>query len=765
MFIANLSSSELPSRKANSIQVMQMSEAFCKQGHSVILFGKRSADFEPANYYTADLKKYYGTESSFAIRLINCKLKKRFWSGVEYGLRVYRAIKCVTEKPDVFYGRNLYALISCLAFNKPVIYESHASPSCGRKKIENHLFYHTSFAGLVVISETLADYYRENFEIFRLFPEKILVCNDAGREFSACFKENCDNLHFTIGYAGSLFPGKGVELVAKLAEAMPDFKFVIAGGDDRQIKEKRKYWPYKNLDFKGFIQPSLIGDFCKSCDVLIAPYQEQVFSDEKERRDLSRWMSPLKIFDYMAVKRPMIVSDLPCFEDVLKNHETALLVKPEDLQGWCQAVYALYIDASLRKKLSENAYREFETKYTWKLRAKRIIEYFVTTVGDKISKPVILHVIGDLNMGGAERTLTNLLLELKNQSYEHRVITLFENGTLAERLDNSGIKMFSAHLQKNIFCLFQLGHLIKLIKAQKPVLIQTWMYHSNNLINLLSVFFRGIPIVNNIRHSEPWTGSLKTILSAWVGAVLSRLTNNKILCCSKISKEKHIAIGYPSENMVVIENGFSERTYNKEQARSCFEFLNFLGERKHIRGKNWIVIVVGRYCKEKDYDNFARAAGYVAGRMGNVTFVMCGSMIDSANSELVAMLTANNVIFNCHLMGQRNDVEDLMAVADLLVSASSSEAFPNVIAEAMNVGTPCVATDVGESRNIIGDTGIVVPAKNPVALGEAILTMLKDEDRLVELGKRAKQRIEQNYSVKAMAKHYIEVWKKVDYRF
>ena len=137
MRIAYFASSAIPSQKANSIQVIKMCNAFSELGHEVTLFAKSSENSN--NCSINKLKEYYGIKNSFELYTLSAS-NIRLLGGLEYGYKVYKKITDLKIDFDIFYGRNLYALTFCQNFNRPLIYESHAKPSPGRKILENHLF-------------------------------------------------------------------------------------------------------------------------------------------------------------------------------------------------------------------------------------------------------------------------------------------------------------------------------------------------------------------------------------------------------------------------------------------------------------------------------------------------------------------------------------------------------------------------------------------------------------------------------------------------
>lgn len=137
--------------------------------------------------------------------------------------------------------------------------------------------------------------------------------------------------------------------------------------------------------------------------------------------------------------------------------------------------------------------------------------------------------------------------------------------------------------------------------------------------------------------------------------------------------------------------------------------------------------------------------------------------MDESNRDLLNLASDLGVRRRIILAGSRSDIPAVMNAVDLHVLPSQSEAFPNVVAEAMACGTPCVVTDVGDSRLLVEDTGWVVPPNNPKELAKAIveaLTAIKHSGR-DSIGRRCRARIEQNFSLDRMARAYDALWARV----
>jgi len=113
-----------------------------------------------------------------------------------------------------------------------------------------------------------------------------------------------------------------------------------------------------------------------------------------------------------------------------------------------------------------------------------------------------------------------------------------------------------------------------------------------------------------------------------------------------------------------------------------------------------------------------------------------------------------------HLLNERDDVPALMCTMDIFcLSSAWGEGFPNVIGEAMAIGLPCVATDIGDISTIIGNTGVVVSPHNKEALASGIerLLLMPEEERRM-LGANAQAQINANFKLEVIVKEYIELY-------
>lgn len=140
--------------------------------------------------------------------------------------------------------------------------------------------------------------------------------------------------------------------------------------------------------------------------------------------------------------------------------------------------------------------------------------------------------------------------------------------------------------------------------------------------------------------------------------------------------------------------------------------------------------------------------------------MLAGRGVSYQNSDFMALVDAHNIdLEKIQLCGDLDDVSPFYQGIDLLVQSSITEGFPNVLVEAMASGVPCVATDVGDSREIVGETGFIVPSRSPRALAKAILHYSSmSHAQHIEYGENARNRVVLNFDISIVANKYIDIW-------
>ncbi len=368
MKIVYISDSIIPSKSANSVHVMKMCSSFTKNGHQVILIC-RQGDKKINDEY-----EYYGVPNNF-------KIKKFFWPNIKGGGLIYGfLIKVFLSKLSsdyVVYGRSIYGLLYAAKKGFSSVFEVHTPPRNNfHYKKEKELFALPGFKGLVTISQSLANKYYKDFPLLK--NKKNVVAHDGADIYldgQLKIKLKGNN-NISVGYVGSLYPGKGVENIVEIAKICKDMDFYILGGDNDIVENWQKHTEnIKNLYFYGHIQHSNLYLYMNSFDIMLAPYQVKVYVDYKKNTNTVDWMSPLKIFEYMSYGKAIICSDLPVIREILVNNINSLLCDPVNMESWAEALNKLR-NSNIREKIGEAAKSLFLEKYTWEKRANDVVKIF-----------------------------------------------------------------------------------------------------------------------------------------------------------------------------------------------------------------------------------------------------------------------------------------------------------------------------------------------------------------------------------------------------
>jgi glycosyltransferase involved in cell wall biosynthesis len=371
MKIVYLANSKIPSRTANSIHVMKMCQAFAKNGHAVVLMTPDYGDIEPD---VDDIYTFYGVDNCFAVQKIPLwpnRLKKLHRRWVNWQVRQHR--------PDLVYARchglKLYSLETLglpLVFEAHALYRHHAQLS--RLIMRSHL------KRVVVISEELRQDHQAHFGT----PDRLMqVVHDGADEPPSTAPAALEARSATsiststplkVGYVGHLYPGKGMEIIGELAPKVQWADFHVIGGSPDDLKHwQDQLQNSHNVFLHGFMAPAQTEQYRQACDVLLAPYQSSV--TVPGGGDVGRWMSPLKIFEYMAAGKAILASDLPVLREILNHGHTALLCSPNQVESWIEGLSQLQQNPDLRASLGHNARAVFQAKHTWQARAKQVIDH------------------------------------------------------------------------------------------------------------------------------------------------------------------------------------------------------------------------------------------------------------------------------------------------------------------------------------------------------------------------------------------------------
>jgi len=398
MKIAIICSGHIPSQWAHSITTAKMADAFHKLSHHVELLAverfmegrqkKIVKDVHELYGISRDIKiVYFRDNSPFyfqEVRPCGCALRlvqKVTRNRLSYILDPERKISryCKDNEMDFSYCRSYRIVRYNIENQLSTIMESH-TPHIKHPDLQRVIKLSCSryFKGLVTISEIL----KQNFIRAGVPKEKILVLQDGVdvESFQNLPSQpeiremlNLPSDKKLVIYCGSLFPDKGIEHILLVAKNLMDVMFILVGGREGHIRMWRNYVNSRqisNVEFTGFVENSRVPLYLKAADALIMPYK----TEQKTRIMDIHTTSPLKLFEYMAAKKPIISTNIPAISRTIKHGVDGLLAEPNDIGELAHLVEVVLEDKKLAENLSHNAYEKVQ-EYDWKKRCEMILQY------------------------------------------------------------------------------------------------------------------------------------------------------------------------------------------------------------------------------------------------------------------------------------------------------------------------------------------------------------------------------------------------------
>jgi glycosyltransferase involved in cell wall biosynthesis len=365
MRILFVSLSYVPSRRASSVQVMNMCAALAARGHEVTLVAK-AGDGDGR-----DVHAFYGVPATFEVARVARPARRG--GGAVYAAAVARRIARARGVAQLVYSRDLAGGGVAAVLGVPFVFETHGVPTRPwQRALLRRTISSRACRGVVSISEALRRDLLDEGIVPASAPHVVAhdACDPAriGRAPRAAISTPP-----RIGYVGNLYRGRGVELIVELARRMPDRRFELVGGSDDDVARVRADGVPANLVLHGFVAPARLGEVYAALDMLLMPFPREGVR-AIGGSDTSRWCSPMKMFEYMASGVPMISSDLPVLGEVLHDGENALVAPAADAAAWQAAIERLCADPALRVRLATRAQEDLRRDYTWSARAARVMQ-------------------------------------------------------------------------------------------------------------------------------------------------------------------------------------------------------------------------------------------------------------------------------------------------------------------------------------------------------------------------------------------------------
>lgn len=368
----------------------------------------------------------------------------------------------------------------------------------------------------------------------------------------------------------------------------------------------------------------------------------------------------------------------------------------------------------------------------------------------------LLFVINGLNRGGAEIMLSRLVESEALRECEIAVVSLLGPGDLSAAFEGRVAVLRHLDLKNPLKIVGGVFGLVRLIVSFRPQIIHSWLYQADLLAGICSICLGKRQVVWSIRQTNLSLehNSLATKTVILICALLSRFIPAKIVSNANAAVKTHVAQGYDASKIITIPNGVDTvaNAPDASQRKAIRDELN-------IPATSPVVGMVARFDSQKNHRGFFEAAKSIRKKLPNVVFLLCGDGITPRNDDIMAMVSGAGLQDCTHLLGKRTDTTAVLNAIDLLLSPSHGEGWPNVVGEAMACGTPCVATDVGDTATIIGKVGCVVEAGDMQMIAQRALEILTlPEQELARLTVSARERIVEKFEMEAIAARYRETY-------
>lgn len=369
MKIAAISTAQVPSQTANSIQVMKVCNALARLGHEVRLYlpGEGEVNRE-------ELAELYGITMSFEIEKLPAhpRLKRNDFA--------WRAVQLAGwHKADLVYSWAIQAAVFALVGGKAVLFEAHDLPTGRFGPFWTRAFLRLpGKKRLVMITHALQAALERRFGWLLPPKDQVIAPNGLDLERYLGLPAPAKARRWlglseglTVGCTGHLYAGRGGDLFLGLARRFPGLQFLWVGGRPQDVETYRNLAAgMENVTFTGFIPNARLPLYQAAADILLMPYGRSIAGSSGGNS--AEICSPMKLFDYLGAGRAILTSDLPVIREVL-DEEHAMFAPPEDLPGWVSALERLASDDALRTHLAAQA-RRLAERYTWLERERRCLE-------------------------------------------------------------------------------------------------------------------------------------------------------------------------------------------------------------------------------------------------------------------------------------------------------------------------------------------------------------------------------------------------------
>lgn len=261
----------------------------------------------------------------------------------------------------------------------------------------------------------------------------------------------------------------------------------------------------------------------------------------------------------------------------------------------------------------------------------------------------------------------------------------------------------------------------------------------------------------------PTSTHLRDIIHVSASAMAELNCNRRLIAVSQATVEAHVARGMERERIVVIRNGVDLAQFQPRPRQG------WLRRELQLADSSLLIATIGQIGLRKGQDVLAIAAPDIIRQIPSAHFLMLGertsTKLESIEFEqsIHRSFAEQNLTKHLHMLGYRNDVATLLPEIDLIVHPANQEPFGRVLLEAAASGVPVVATRVGGTEEIVVDgvTGILVPARDPAALADAVVGLLRDASQREAMSVAARHHAVGNFEITQCARQLVEEWRRL----
>ncbi|MGE0396531.1 MAG: glycosyltransferase family 4 protein [Kofleriaceae bacterium] len=339
---------------------MKTCSAFSRLGHEVVLVAKDGGS-------TSDAHAVYCVPPTFEIDRVG--RPSRRGGGLFYAAGMGHRLLSRRRWADLVYCRDPIGAVIATQLRLPTVFEAHEVPEA--RWLQSVL---RRALGRCVATVAITHALERDLRATDIQPvdRPVIVSPDACDPPRDPPRKRPPGSPPTVGYVGSLYPGRGIETILGLAEAMPDLRFSVVGGSEDDLARLRPQAP-ANVTLHGFRMQAELPGFYETFDVVVMPHSLRGVAGATKTSDISKWTSPMKMFEYMASGVPLVASRLPVLQEVLRDGENAIIAADESIATWGAAIRRLLADDELRFRLAHRAHVELIERYTWDARAREIM--------------------------------------------------------------------------------------------------------------------------------------------------------------------------------------------------------------------------------------------------------------------------------------------------------------------------------------------------------------------------------------------------------